>query len=200
MSVRRAISEREGIYFITITNCSWLPLFELADGYEAVYQRFDVLKSSRHYILGYVIMPNHLHCLIAFSHTGGKSINSIVVNGKRFMAYDLISRLKGKQADVLLAKLATYVNQTDNKKGKLHEVFEPSFDCKRSYSAAFIEQKLNYMHENPCRGKWSLAENPADYKHSSARYYLMGTHSVYEVHDFQKLSDIDLTKSHAESV
>ena len=34
-------------------------------------------------------MPNHLHALIAFRNTG-QSINTIVGNGKRFMAYEII--------------------------------------------------------------------------------------------------------------
>ena len=40
-------------------------------------------------------MPNHLHALIAFSNTG-KNINKIIGNGKRFMAYDIVGKLKEK--------------------------------------------------------------------------------------------------------
>ena len=196
MSVRKAISETDGIYFITITNCHWLHLFEISDGYDVVYNWFDNLKSKGHYVLGYVIMPNHLHCLVAFSNTKGKSINSIVGNGKRFMAYDLVTKLKEKEEVELLAQLSGYVNPTDKNRGKLHEVFEPSFDCKPCHSVKFIEQKLNYIHENPCRGSWNLAPSPVDYKHSSARYYLTGQHSFYEVTNYGELADIDLTKNH----
>jgi hypothetical protein len=141
-------------------------------------------------------MPNHLHCLIAFSDTNGKSINSIIGNGKRFMAYDIVSRLQEKNAIKLLTQMAQYVNATETQRGKLHEVFEPSFDGKFCFSQAMIEQKLNYMHENPCRGSWNLANNPQDYKHSSARYYLTGVYSVYEVTNYREMADIDLTKSY----
>ncbi len=158
MSVRKAISEFEGTYFITITCCRWLHLFELSDGYDTVYKWFDHLKSKGHYITGYVIMPNHLHALIAFRNTSGKSINSIIGNGKRFMAYDVVARLQEKREDELLTQLASYVNTTDKQRGKLHEVFEPSFDAKECFTDEFIEQKLNYMRENPCRGKWELVK------------------------------------------
>ncbi len=196
MSVRRAISETDGIYFITITNCQWLRLFERSNGYDAVYRWFDTLKKSGHYILGYVIMPNHLHCLIAFSNTQGKSINTIVGNGKRFMAYDIVARLMQKGEVELLGELTQKVNQTEKKRGKLHEVFEPSFDCKPCYSWQIVIQKLNYIHENPCRSNWGLAESPADYKHSSAQYYFTGSHSIYEVTNYMELEDIDLTRGH----
>jgi len=85
MSVRREIPEYDGIFFITITCSQWLHLFELSNGYEEVYKWFDHLKSMGHFITGYVIMPNHIHALIAFRNTQGVSINSMIGEGKRFM-------------------------------------------------------------------------------------------------------------------
>jgi len=81
MPVRRTIAATEGIYFITFTCTNWIPLFTLCNAYDAVYKWFDYLKSQKHYIIGYVIMPNHVHAVVAFSN-GGKRINTIVGNGK----------------------------------------------------------------------------------------------------------------------
>ena len=69
MSVKLKIAEPDGIYFITITCFKWLPLFNIADSYDAVYKWFHYLKLNNHFITGYVIMPNHLHVLIAYSNT-----------------------------------------------------------------------------------------------------------------------------------
>jgi REP element-mobilizing transposase RayT len=93
MAVRRAISHKDGLYFITITCARWIHLIEITNGYDIVYNWFDYLKSKGHHINGYVIMPNHLHALIAFRNTG-KSINTIIGHGKRFMAYELVERRK----------------------------------------------------------------------------------------------------------
>src|SRR6478609_10271042 len=111
MSVRRAITQYEGLYFITVTCCRWHKLFEITNGYDIVYKWFDYLKSKGHFILGYVIMPNHLHGLIAFRNTEGQSINSIIGNGKRFMAYEIIKRLKEQEQVELLEQLASFVNK-----------------------------------------------------------------------------------------
>jgi REP element-mobilizing transposase RayT len=67
MAVRTPIGQAEGLYFITFTCCQWLPLFEITDGYDAVYKWFDYLKSKNHFVKRYVIMPNHIHLLIDFS-------------------------------------------------------------------------------------------------------------------------------------
>ena len=74
-------------------------------------------------------MPNHIHMLIAFKNTG-QSINAIVGNGKRFMAYDLVELLQTQQQTALLMRLISMVNATDKQRNKLHQVFEPSFDRK----------------------------------------------------------------------
>src|SRR5438045_2431438 len=118
MSVRRQIQDYDGIYFITITCTEWLHLFEIANGYDAVYKWFDHLKSQGHYVVGYVIMPNHLHALIGFRNTKGASINAIIGEGKRFMSYAIVKKLKEKNANEVLLRLSSRVNTTDGKRGK----------------------------------------------------------------------------------
>jgi hypothetical protein len=194
MSVRREITEYSGIYFITITCSQWLHLFEITNGYDEVYKWFDHLKLEGHYIVGYVIMPNHIHAVIGFKNTQGVSINSIIGEGKRFMSYGIVKRLKEKKEDEILRQLSDQVNATDRKRRKLHEVFEPSFDWKECNSNRFIDQKLNYIHANPCRGAWNLVVDECDYEHSSAKYYATGEQGVFVVTNCTELEDIDLTK------
>ena len=192
MSVRNQIPYNDGLCFITITCARFLKLFEILQGYDIVYSWFNHLKHKGHYITGYVLIPNHFHALIGFRNTG-KSINSIVGNGKRFMAYELIERLNDSGQYEILKQLRSFVNATDRKRGKLHEPFEPSFDWKECIGAEFIEQKLDYMHGNPCQEHWKLVENPEEYTHSSARYYITGQQGYYPVTDYADLGDVDLT-------
>jgi len=192
MPVRKTIPEKDGVYFITFTCAQWLPLFKITNGYDAVYHWFNVLKQSRHYIIGYVIMTNHVHAVIAF-HNTGKTINSIIGNGKRFIAYDIVKRLQQQQENILLLQMESMVNNTQKSDNKLHEVFEPSFDWKECRTSAFIQQKLNYMHWNPCKEENKLAELPEQYMHSSAKFYLTGEQGIYPVTSYMELEDIDLT-------
>lgn len=71
----------------------------------------------------------------------------------------------------ILIKLEADVTNREKSKGQLHKVVENSFDVKICESICFIEQKLNYMHLNPCSKKWKLVDNPIDYQHSSMRFY-----------------------------
>ena len=83
------------MFFITFTCYQWLSLIDKVNGYEIIYKWFDHLKSNDHFINGYVIMPNHVHALITFIDTT-QSINTVIGNGKRFMAYEIINQLKKK--------------------------------------------------------------------------------------------------------
>ncbi|HSC37461.1 MAG TPA: hypothetical protein VLD19_06310, partial [Chitinophagaceae bacterium] len=157
MSVKRKVPYNHGIFFITFTCHQWLLLIDITNGYDLVYKWFEYLKANGHYIIGYVLMPNHLHVLIGFRNTG-KDINTIIGNGKRFMAYGIVTRLRQQNNGLILDRLKDGVTKSDRQRGKLHEVWEDSFDWKECSSRSMIEQKLRYIHENPCRGKWHLAE------------------------------------------
>jgi REP element-mobilizing transposase RayT len=197
MTVRFQQPHNEGVYFITFTCHQWLPLIQNTDSYHLVYKWFDYLKEAGNYIVGYTIMPNHLHAIIAFVDNG-QSINTRVGNGKRFLAYGIVDRLKEKEDEKTLTILQQGVNITDKKRGKLHQVFEPSFDCKECVTDKMLEAKLEYMHNNPCRGKWNLAKNPIEYRHSSARFYVTGEQGFYPVIHHLELNDVSLTISKSE--
>ncbi|HEY6955802.1 MAG TPA: hypothetical protein VI385_11205 [Flavisolibacter sp.] len=191
MPVRTTINGSEDTLFITFTCFRWLPLIELTNGYDLVYKWFDYLKTKGHLVTGYVIMTNHLHSLIYFSKTD-KPINKIVGDGKRFMAYEIVKRLKEQGRDDILNQLHNSVEPKDKERGKKHEVWEDSFDSKICRTEKFMNQKLAYMHANPCAGKWRLCESIIDYEHSSARYYISGRHAAYQVTDVEEILKIIL--------
>jgi len=139
-------------------------------------------------------MPNHVHVTIAFCKTK-KGINTIVGDGKRFIGYEIVNRLAKKEEAELLLELQNAVNASDKKKGKLHEIWEDSFDWKECNNTMFTFQKLNYMHNNPCTGKWQLSSNPTEYVHSSALFYSSGQQGIYPILNFMELDDIELNKT-----
>ena len=136
-------------------------------------------------------MPNHVHVTIAFRKTT-KRINKIIGDGKRFIGYEIIKRLQEKDNYRLLEILKNAVKPSDEKRGKLYEVWEDSFNWKECNNSIFSWQKINYMHNNPFSGKWRLSENAIEYDHSSARFYITGEQGTYPVLNFNDLNDINL--------
>ena len=94
----------------------------MVNGYDLLYKWFDHLKIKGHKINGYVLMPNHVHVLISFINMH-QLINTIVGNGKRFIAYDIVKRLKEKQENSVLNTLSKNVEAKRRANNKLHEVW-----------------------------------------------------------------------------
>jgi hypothetical protein len=71
--------------------------FLLTNGYDLVYNWFNVLKESKIDIIDYVPiaigMPNHVHGILYFPDARF-SLNKRLSNGKRFMAYGLVDKLE----------------------------------------------------------------------------------------------------------
>jgi REP element-mobilizing transposase RayT len=172
MSTNTRHSTLPSIYYVTFTCRHWLALFEIVDGYSLVYDWFCILKDKLDVkTTGYVIMPNHVHCLLFFP-TDQFDLSKIIANGKRFMAYEIISRLETISAGIILLQLQEGLTAKQIEKGQKHKVFEESFDAKPVYHRDFLLQKLQYIHLNPVRGKWKLVEHWEEYEHSSARFYV----------------------------
>lgn len=174
------------MYFCTFTCYDWMNLFEHCDGYDIIYNWFHLLKKERIEVIGYVIMPNHVHFILYFPEPGFK-MNKIISNGKRFMAYEIINRLQIANNSHTLKILGDALTPRERKKHQLHKVFKASFDAKAIFSEKFLIQKLNYIHNNPISGKWKLVIDAVLYEHSSAAYYENGTSRHFEPKHFNDL-------------
>jgi len=108
-----------------------------------------------------------------------KSLNIVIGNAKRFIAYEIIKRLEADKNVLLLQELFDSVKKGERKKGQRHKVFEDSFDAKECYSNEFVFQKLDYIHRNPVSKKWSRkfsgVNDFTDYPYSSASFYEKGS-------------------------
>ena len=131
-------------------------------------------------------MPNHVHLLLHLADD--INLNMLISNAKRFMAYEIIKRLKDNNEAGTLQTLRDACSEKEKSKGQIHRVFEPSFDAKPIYSDLFLHQKLNYIHQNPVNGKWHLSIDFIEYKHSCAAFYELGSINEYlEITDFRNV-------------
>ncbi|MEO6490052.1 MAG: hypothetical protein ABIO04_08955 [Ferruginibacter sp.] len=127
--------------------------------------------------------------MISFKETD-QLINTIIGNGKRFMAYEIVKRLKCLVLFHPLEELAKSAENKRKQNNKKYEVWELSFDWKECNSDKFIDQKLSYMHLNPCSGKWNLCSIPENYEHSSTKFYEPGIQGIYTVLHIEMMKDI----------
>ena len=187
MSVRVQHGNEPTLYYVTFTCHNWLPLFSITNGFDLIYNWFDYLKNNFSIkVTAYIIMPNHVHVILFFSNTN-YNLNTIISNAKRFVAYELINRLKQLNENKILQQLSDGVTEREKKKGQLHKVFKDSFDAKPIYTRKFLLQKINYIHLNPVKGKWKLISDWREYKHSSASFYELNKVVHYEPLHYNEL-------------
>jgi hypothetical protein len=83
------------------------------------------------------------------------------------------------------------VRAKDRNRRKKHEVWKDAFDAKECRTDDFTYQKLQYIHNNPCTGKWNLAKTIIDYPHSSAFFYITWKNGIYPVKDYREFLKFD---------
>jgi len=186
MTVKKKYSKCDTFYYITFTCFQWISLFEITGLYDFIYNWFQKLALRKVYLSCFVIMPNHIHLLV-YTKNSRDAINTIIGTEKRFMAYEIVKRLKKLNDIDLLKKMEASVSAKEKERKKKHQVFEPSFDIKEIYTEKFIRQKLNYIHKNPVSGKWKLVEHYLDYPHSSARFYDLGEQSNCRIYHYEEV-------------
>ena len=174
MSLKRI--EIEGhLYYLTMVAQDRLPLFGQPS---FVIPLIDSLNYYRHQydfrLLGYVIMPDHVHLIIW--PQGHGSISEIMRDFKKYTAVRLIRQASVEGRDAWLAAFAHAGVKTGRSKNK---VWQDGFWDKIVYTEKFLRQKLNYIHRNPCRT--GLVASPGEYPYSSYRNYAVGDNSLIEI-------------------
>lgn len=137
MSVRSKHGNEPTLYFISFTCYNWLHLFSLTNSFDLVYKWFNYLQQSKIRTTAFVIMPNHVHVILFFPEEN-YDLNKIISNAKRFMAYEIVARLKQQCNQNILQELAVGISDAEKRKGQLHKVFENSFDAKPVYNRSFL--------------------------------------------------------------
>ena len=142
-----------------------VPVFRSDHACEMVVNTLEEVRRLYPYkLIGYVIMPDHIHTII---------------NNASGTISDWLRRVRGNSARVILSwlrregherSLAKLVLKSAQKRNHNHAVWQKDPSVIDLWSPKFIRQKLRYLHLNPVRA--GLCEHPADWKWSSYRSYL----------------------------
>ena len=114
-------------------------------------------------LVGYVVMPEHVHLLVS---EPPKSTPSMVLKVlKQRVARDLRKRKRGAGGGQL--RLAFMSGDA-----ALPRFWQPRFNDFNVYSRYKVREKLEYMHQNPV--KRGLVKNPGEWMWSSFLFYEKG--------------------------
>jgi REP element-mobilizing transposase RayT len=176
MSTGYKIHEKDGAHFLTFQVVGWVDLFSRRDYRDVVIDSFKYCQQNKGLnLFAFVIMSNHIH-LLAQSEVG--DLSGFIRDFKRYTSkrfVEIMESGKESRSEWMGMVFKYHAKLKDN---QTHQVWTHENHAEHIYSQKFIEQKVQYIHNNPVRS--GIVVNPEDYLYSSARNYA-GLESVIDV-------------------
>jgi putative transposase len=171
----RRFSGRGDLHFFTCSCYQRQPLLGTARRRDLFVRVLE--QTRRRYcfvVLGFVVMPEHIHLLISEPdrHTPSVAMQALKLAFARRVLAEQRRRRNLQQPDLF-----------DNTP---HHIWQPRFYDFNVWTERKRIEKLRYMHRNPV--KRGLVESPDMWRWSSFRNYAFGERGVVKVNDWQVLT------------
>ncbi|MDE3137802.1 MAG: transposase [Acidobacteriota bacterium] len=152
---------RGDLHFITFGCYRRLPLLGSARARNALVKALEEVRQKYSFpLVGYVVMPEHVHLLIGEPERGTPST---MLHSLKLRVSKRLRRPKRKQAP------AQRTFQFEGRAAALPQFWQRRFYDFNVWSAAKRREKLEYMHRNPVARK--LVTDPGDWLWSSYASY-----------------------------
>jgi putative transposase len=175
----RVYPEDHNVYFCTSTIVEWLPIFSLNVYFRITIDSLKYCQANKGLnLIAYVIMPEHIHLVTSNLETA--SLSDIMRDFKRFTSKKISGQLRKNHTKVLLEVLEK--SAQTGKGNTAYKVWQDDFHPEAVYSEPFLQQKIDYIHQNPVRR--GLVSKPEDWPYSSARNYVSNDETVITVDKF----------------
>jgi REP element-mobilizing transposase RayT len=126
-------------------------------------------------------MPNHIHLLVRF--LAPYKPQNVLRDFKKYTSKQIIHYCEDENN---LELLSYFEDSARFNAVQRYQVWEKGYDAREIFSFGFLEQKLEYIHNNPCQPQWGLVEKAEDYPWSSACFYLLDKPAIIALDDLRE--------------
>ena len=174
-------------YFITTAAVGHLHLFRRDVIKRILLDTLDSFRlRKRCKLFCFVIMPNHIHFIAQFLTED--PLANVIRDFKRQTSDRILRQLKSERDVEILQILSRKV---DHPEKQHHKIWEDDYNAKEVFSVGFLQQKMDYIHHNPCQPHWRLSASPEEYIWSSARFYLSEEPCIIPIDDVREAVMLD---------
>ncbi len=166
---RQTLLNNGEICFITYTTTAWIDVFTRPVYKDIIVDSLQFCQQKKGLLLyAWCLMSNHIHMIAGAEQ--GIALNNIVRDMKKFTSQQISKAIKyeNESRKEWILNLMHFRGQQHPKKIEF-KVWKDDYDCYELYTNKMIDQKLNYIHDNPVRAL--IVEEPHHYIYSSARNY-----------------------------
>ncbi len=162
---RYRIVKDVGVYYVTFTVVEWLPVFIDESACKIITDSLNFCIRSKYLgVNAYVIMPTHLHAILFDNEFNSERLKHTLDDLRKFTGRQLLDH-----STQHLPKCFTDIFHKHAGKDRQRRFWQPTQHPVGIFSEAFWEQKVKYVHYNPCRK--GLVIQPEDWRFSSAQYW-----------------------------
>jgi putative transposase len=166
-------------YFVTTKAVDYLHVFQRDTIKRIILDSYDTFRlRKRMKLYCFVIMPNHTHFIGQFLKDD--PLAAVMRDFKKHTSDRILRQFKAERNTETLELLAEKVQHPEKQN---YKVWEDDYNAKEIFSAEFLEQKMNYIHQNPCQEHWMLSASPEEYIWSSARFYFTEEPCIIPIDD-----------------
>jgi REP element-mobilizing transposase RayT len=169
MSSKYKVYDDASPHFITFTVVGWIDVFT-RDLYKDIFIKSLTycVQNKGLCLHAWVIMTNHVHLIVS---TQEHKLEWIVRDIKKFTSKKIVSAIEENESESRkewMMNMFKYIG-TGNCRNKQYQFWKNDYHPVELSSDFMMNQKLDYLHENPVRS--SLVWEPWHYKYSSAIDY-----------------------------
>ena len=169
------------IYFVTANAVNHSHLFRQDVVKQILVDSLHHLRTNgRMKLFVFAIMHNHIHLIAKFSKE--HLLSDVMRDFKKFTARQIYGQFQSEGA----AKVLAFLHKAGKAVKQEYKVWEDGYDARDIFSIKFLQQKMEYIHQNPCQSHWKLADAPEECPWSTAGFYLAGKPCVIPIDDVRE--------------
>ena len=167
MSTGYKIGKDDSAYYLTFQVVGWVDLFTRQVYRDIVVESIKFCQANKGLnLFAYVIMSNHVHLL---AQSEQDNLSGFVRDFKNYTSKKFLEVVLGDKESRREWMKVVFAYHGKLKNKQTYQIWTHESHAEHVFSQKFIEQKVNYIHQNPVRN--GLVANAEDYLYSSARCY-----------------------------
>jgi putative transposase len=163
------IRNQSAIHFVTFAVVEWVDVFTRKDYRDIILESIRFCQKEKGLLLhSWCIMSNHLHLIVSAKDS---NLSDILRDFKKFTSKQIITAIENNPRESRKEWMLNIFRQqgSKNSRNSEYQFWRQDNQPQELYSAAFIFQKTNYIHQNAVEA--GIVEKPENYLYSSARDY-----------------------------
>jgi REP element-mobilizing transposase RayT len=162
------ITDQDGVYYMTFQVVEWVDIFTRQNCRDIIVESLQFCQREKGLVIyAWVIMSNHLHIIL---QSELNKLSDTVKEFKSFTAKKILNIMKSENESRRDWMLNVFeFSAKKHKRNEHYQIWSHDNHPELIFSNNFLDQKINYIHDNPVRA--GIVGRQEDYLYSSARDY-----------------------------